>query len=120
MGSSTDLIVQVIEYVPQHDKRQMVLDLLQTLEKVGVAYLLCSVNVGAAPGEWQVVLVLVTLARVRQLSTHLGHAGRAMGLGGSTCCVGASPQCPLSATLDTCPNLPPKQDPHLCGDQRLR
>lgn len=34
MGSSTDLIVQVIEYVPQHDKRQMVLDLLQTLEKV--------------------------------------------------------------------------------------
>jgi ATP-dependent RNA helicase DDX3X len=35
VGSSTDLIVQVIEYVPQSDKRQMVLDLLQTLEKVG-------------------------------------------------------------------------------------
>ncbi|EFN54008.1 hypothetical protein CHLNCDRAFT_31911 [Chlorella variabilis] len=33
VGSSTDLIVQVIEYVPIQDKRQMVLDLLQTLEK---------------------------------------------------------------------------------------
>jgi ATP-dependent RNA helicase DDX3X len=37
VGSSTDLIVQVVEYVPQGDKRQMVLDLLQTLEKVGGA-----------------------------------------------------------------------------------
>ncbi len=42
MGSSTDLIVQVIEYVPQHDKRQMVLDLLQTLEKVSASEMLLS------------------------------------------------------------------------------
>jgi ATP-dependent RNA helicase DDX3X len=33
VGSSTDLIVQVVEYVPQADKRQMLLDLLQSVEK---------------------------------------------------------------------------------------
>jgi hypothetical protein len=32
VGSSTDLIIQVVEYVPQGDKRQMALDLLQSLE----------------------------------------------------------------------------------------
>ena len=37
VGSSTDLIVQVVEYVPAPEKRQMVLDLLQTLEKVRAA-----------------------------------------------------------------------------------
>ncbi len=33
VGSSTDLIVQVVEYVPSSDKRQMLLDLLQSVEK---------------------------------------------------------------------------------------
>lgn len=33
VGSSTDLIVQVVEYVPAADKRQMLLDLLQSVEK---------------------------------------------------------------------------------------
>lgn len=33
VGSSTELIVQVVEYVPAADKRQMLLDLLQSVEK---------------------------------------------------------------------------------------
>lgn len=33
VGSSTDLIVQVVEFVPTAEKRQMLLDLLQSVEK---------------------------------------------------------------------------------------
>ena len=38
MGSSTELIVQHIEYVPAQDKRQMLLDLLQTLAEVSALH----------------------------------------------------------------------------------
>lgn len=50
VGSSTELIVQVVEYVPQQDKRQMVLDLLQTLEKVGGSWLEVGGQLGAMRG----------------------------------------------------------------------
>ena len=32
VGSSTDLIVQHVEFVPSHEKRQVLLDLLQNVE----------------------------------------------------------------------------------------
>ena len=50
VGSSTDLIVQHIEYVPSHEKRQMLLDLLQTLEQVRCARCVCCVCVYVCVG----------------------------------------------------------------------
>lgn len=60
VGSSTDLIVQHIEYVAANDKRQVLLDLIATVE-VSVSF--CSLLTTGCTLPWQLVsVVFVTVA----------------------------------------------------------
>ena len=53
VGSSTDLIVQHIEYVAANDKRQVLLDLIATVEVSStVACAFCSLQVAFCPQDW--------------------------------------------------------------------
>ncbi|MCO5607214.1 hypothetical protein L7F22_061407 [Adiantum nelumboides] len=55
VGSSTDLIVQKVEFVPDHDKRSMLMDLIHSQNENGIQ--------GVQPGKQPLTLVFVETKR---------------------------------------------------------
>ena len=93
VGSSTDLIVQHVEFVPSHEKRQVLLDLLQNVEVSKLYAIAAATSVPHAAVQWlhqlsawtsghvpvchavcRVQCVLCTAACVREIHWLFGQA----------------------------------------------